>query len=287
MGSALACSMNIGHFHELPVWVVGETGVLLGNRDSHVILPAHENPGGLKKGDRLRVFVTTDTHDQVTATLQVPAGEVGDLAFLTVVDATPHGVFVDWGLSKDLFVPWRHQHERLAVGEQAVVYIGLDEQTSRPVGWTKLVDILVAPTDRVRVGQQVALMVYGFNDMGVLCAVDGKWSGLLYADKLNGTYHVGDKMVGYVERVRESDKLDLSLVPVGRAGTRHAIDVVREALDEEGGFLPLTDKSPPAHIKQRLGLSKKVFKKALGSLYKRREIVLEAGGVRRVASSAD
>ena len=274
--------MHIGRFHDLPVWMVGETGVLLGNRHSYVILPAHEDPGGLKKGDRLRVFVTIDTHDQPMATLQVPAGEIGDLALLTVVDTTAHGVFVDWGLSKDLFVPWKHQHERLTVGDQAVVYIGLDADTNRPVGWTKLVDILTAPTDQLRPGTEVSLVVYGFNDHGVLCAVDGKWSGLLYADRLRGRYHIGEKLTGFVERVRESDKLDLSLTPVGKQGAKHALDIVREAIAEEGGFLPLTDKSPPQLIQQRLGLSKKKFKAAIGSLYKRREVLLEEGGVRKI-----
>jgi len=273
--------MHIGRFHDLPVWLVGDTGVLLGNRHSHVILPAHEDPGGLKKGDRLKVFVTTDTHDQPTATLRTPAGEVGDLVLLTAVDTTAHGVFFDWGLSKDLFVPWKHQHERLSVGDTALVYIGLDDK-NRPVGWTKLVDILTADTASVRVGQKVQLVVYGFNDVGVLCAVDGQWSGLLYASQLRGRYHVGERLEGYVERVRESDKLDLSLSPVGRAGAKHAIDIVREALDEEGGFLPLTDKSPPGLIRQRLGLSKKKFKAAIGSLYKRREVTLHDDGVRKV-----
>jgi predicted RNA-binding protein (virulence factor B family) len=273
--------MNIGRFHELPVWVVGKTGVLLGDRHDHVILPAHEDPGGLEKGQRLRVFVTTDTHDQPTATLHEPAGEVGDLRMMTVVDATEHGVFVHWGLPKDLFVPWRHQHERLEVGDQALVYIALDDR-DRPVGWTKLVDILVADTREAQVGKQVELVVYAFNDHGVLCAVDGRWSGLLYADKLHGRYRVGDRMTGFVERIRDNGKLDLSLVPVGRAGTRHAVDIVREALAEEGGFLPLTDRSSPDLIRQRLGVSKKAFKKAVGALYKQREVVIEDGGVRSV-----
>jgi len=274
--------MHIGRYHDLPVWMVGETGVLLGDRHSHIILPPHEDPGGLKKGDRLRVFVTIDTHDQPVATLEEPLGEVGDLAVMDVIDTTAHGVFVDWGLSKDLFIPWKHQHERLTIGDRAVVYIALDHDTDRPVGWTKLVDILVAPTDKLQAGTEVELIVYGFNDHGVLCAVDGRWSGILYRGDLRGRYHVGEHLTGYVERVRDSGKIDLSLVPVGRRGAEHALAVVREAIDEEGGFLPLTDKSSPKLIRQRLGLSKKKFKAAIGSLYKRREVMLEPDGVRRL-----
>jgi predicted RNA-binding protein (virulence factor B family) len=273
--------MHIGRFHTLPVWTVGTAGVLLGDRHAHVILPAAEAPQGLKKGDRLRVFVTTDSEDQLTATLREPAGQVGDLVMLPIVDETPHGVFAHWGLSKDLFIPWKHMHERLAPGDRALVYIALD-LADRPVGWTKLVDLLVAPTDDVQVGQEVSLVVYGTNDVGVLCAVDGRWSGLLYHDRLHGRFKVGDRLTGYVERVRDDEKLDLSLVPVGRAGTEHATDVILEALEAEGGFLPLTDRSDPELIRRRLGLSKKQFKKAVGGLYKARRVRLENDGIRRV-----
>ena len=271
--------MHIGRFHTLPVWTVGSAGVLLGNRHDHVILPAHEAPDGITKGDKLRVFVTTDSEDQPTATLHEPAGQVGDLVMLPIVDQTDHGVFAHWGLPKDLFIPWKHQHGRLQVGDRALVYIALDN-IDRPVGWTKLVDILSAPTDRLQVGQEVSLVVYGHNDVGVLCAVDGKWSGILYQDRLHGRFRPGDAMSGYIERIRENDKLDLSLVPVGRAGTKHATDIILEALEAGGGFLPLTDRSDPERIRRRLGLSKKQFKKAVGGLYQARRIVLEDEGLR-------
>lgn len=273
--------MHIGRFHTLPVWTIGSAGVLLGNRHDHVILPAHEAPPGLSKGDRLRVFVTTDSEDELTATLHQPAGEVGDLVMLPIVDGNDHGVFAHWGLPKDLFIPWKHQHQRLAPGDKVLVYIALDN-ADRPVGWTKLVDILAAPTDDLKVGQEVSLVVYGYNDVGVLCAVDNRWSGIVYTDQLHGRYRVGEALTGYVERIRDNDKLDLSLVPVGRAGTEHATDVLLEALDAAGGFLPLTDKSPPDEIRRRLGLSKKQFKKAVGGLYKARRIRLEDGGIRRL-----
>ena len=271
--------MRIGHFHTLPVWAISDTGVLLGNRHSHVIMPIHEAPAGLSKGDTLRVFVTTDSEDTLTATLRAPAGEVGELVMLTMIDANDHGVFADWGLSKDLFIPWKHQHARLKPGDRALVYIALDN-IDRPVGWTKLVDILSAPTDELQVGQQVHLVVYGYNEVGVLCAVDGRWSGILYLDQLHGRYRIGESLMGYIERIRENDKLDLSVVPVGRQGTEHATQVVLDALDAGDGFLPLTDKSPSDDIRRRLGLSKKQFKKAVGGLYKSRKVVLSPEGIR-------
>jgi uncharacterized protein len=271
--------MRIGQFHTLPVWVIGDNGVLLGDRRQHVILPIHEAPPGLAKGDKLKVFVTTDSEDTLTATLRAPAASVGELAMLTIIDATDHGVFADWGLSKDLFIPWKHQHARLQVGDRALVYVGLDN-IDRPVGWTKLVDILTAPTDELYVGQKIHFVAYGHNDFGVLCAVEGRWSGLLYQDQLHGRYRTGDGGIAYIERIRDTDKLDLSLVPVGKAGTDHATEVILDALRESEGFLPLHDNSPSEAIRQRLGLSKKQFKKAVGGLYRARRITLGDDGIR-------
>lgn len=273
--------MHIGRTQELPVWMVGDAGVLLGDRKDHVILPAHEDPGGLSKGDRLRVFVTTDTHDRVTATLLRPRAEVGQLALMTAVGTTAHGAFMDWGLPKDLFVPWKHQHVRLEVGDRAVVYVTLDE-TQRPVGYTKLVDILVAPTDRLHVNQKVRALVYGSNELGLLCAVNGTWSGLIYEPPGGELpFRLGDEVEAWIERVRPEGKLDLSLRPVGREGTLEGADEVLRALEEEGGFLRLTDDSSPDAIRRRLGLSKKVFKKAVGALYRQRKVLIEADGIRR------
>jgi len=276
---ALCDSMNIGKFHSLPVWTVGPTGVLLGDRKAHVILPSYEAPPGLKKGQHLRVFVTTDSEDVLTATLREPLGQVGDLVMLSIVDQNDHGVFADWGLAKDLFIPWKHQHGRLTPGAKALVYITLDN-IERPVGWTKLVDILTAPTDELQLGQEVQLIVYGHNDFGVLCAVDSRWSGILYQDKIHGRFRAGDTMTGYVERIRDNDKLDLSLVPVGRAGTKHATQIVLEALERGEGFLALNDRSPADDIRRLLGLSKKQFKKAVGRLYKDRRVSLHDDGIR-------
>jgi len=274
--------MHIGRVQELPVWFIGDTGILLGDRRGHVILPLREDPGGLSKGDKVKVFVTTDTHDQVTATRALPKAQVGELAMMTVVGEHGHGVFVDWGLPKDLFIPWKHQHQRLQMGDTALVYVALDER-DRPVGWTKLVDLLVAPTAALKVGQPLRLLVYGENDAGVLCAVNGRWSGILYHDLLDDRdvkLRVGDALEGFLERVRDDGKLDLSLVPVGRDGALHAVDVVWRALEAAGGSLPLNDDSPPELVRERLGLSKKVFKKALGALYRERKVILDEAGVR-------
>ena len=278
--------MRVGRTQVLPVWVVGDAGVLLGDRNGHVILPRSEDPGGLSKGDVLTVFVYTDTNDRLTATRKRPLAQVGEVAMMAVVGATAHGVFVDWGLPKDLFIPWKHQHTRLDVGDRAVVYVALDD-SDRPVGWTKLVDILVAPTHRLTVNQAVDALVYGGNDLGVLCVVDGKWSGILYDSELERAaerppLRVGDTLTAYVVRVRDDGKLDLALRPVGREGVGEGVSEILAALERSGGFLPLTDHSPPEQIRQRLGLSKKVYKKAIGALYRERRVRLDDDGVRLI-----
>lgn len=273
--------MNIGRVLQLPVWVVSDQGVLLGNRRDHVILPAHEAPPGVKTGDRLRVFVYTDSRDEKVATLRIPKGQAGDLVVLDVVDTSPHGVYCDIGLEKDLLVPWQHQHGRLEVGDRAVVYIGHDHE-GRLVGHTKLIDFLSVDTDKLQVGDEVKALVYGYNELGALVAVNRTWAGIVYMERLVRRPPIGQELTGYVERIREDGKLDISPVPVGRAGTTHAIDIILDALDREGGFLPLTDHSEPALIRRHLGLTKKAFKKGVGALYKKRRITIEETGIRKL-----
>ena len=272
--------MVIGRTQKLPVWVIDEHGVLLGDRHGHAVLPAAEAPAGLKKRDLVEVFVYTDGEGRPAATRRPVAAQVGELVVLDVVSTNAHGAFFRWGPPKDLFVPWSHQHRRLEVGDRAVVYVDLDEDTERLVGHTKLIEILTQDTRHLRAGEPVDALVYGHNDLGTLVVVEGRYSGLLYDDRAKRRHRVGERLRLWIERVRDDGKLDLSSVPVGRAGSEHGVEVVLAALAKEGGFLPLTDRSPPELIQRRLGLSKKVFKKAVGALYRQRRITLEDAGIR-------
>jgi predicted RNA-binding protein (virulence factor B family) len=272
--------MVIGRTQKLPVWVIDDHGVLLGDRHGHAVLPAAEAPPGLKKRDLVEVFVYTDGEGHPTATRRPVAAQLHELVVLDVVATNAHGAFFRWGPPKDLFVPWSHQHRRLQEGDRAVVFIDLDEDTGRLVGHTKLIEILTQDTSSLRVGDPVDGLVYGHNDLGALVVVEDRYPGLLYNDR--GRYRVGERLQVWVERVREDGKLDLSPAPVGRAGSEHGVEVVLEALERGGGFLPLTDNSPPELIQRRLGLSKKVFKKAVGALYRQRRVTLEDDGIRAV-----
>ncbi|MBN2799763.1 MAG: GntR family transcriptional regulator [Deltaproteobacteria bacterium] len=275
--------MEIGHLNTMPVWIIDDPWVLLGDRHHHALLPAHELPAGTQPGDRLRVFVYRTGPDQVLATLKRPAGVLGELVPLAVVDANDHGVFFAWGLDKDLFCPWKMQYERLRPGDRAVVHISLDPHTGRLIGSTKLVDVLDDRTSGLWAGQEVSLMPYGVNEVGVLVLVDRRFAGIVYRDELSGTPPMGVERRGYVARVRDDGKLDCTLRPVGRQGQLHAADVILEALRESDGFLPLTDKSTPEAIHRRLGLTKKAFKKGLGTLYRDRRVALHDDGVKLVS----
>lgn len=278
--------MEIGRVQQLPVWVTDERGVLLGDRHAHAYLPGHLAPPGLKKGDRLEVFVYLAKDGTRTATTELPDAGVGELIVAHVVGKTAHGVFVDIGLPKDLFVPWAFQYVRLDEGDRAVVYIDVDPDTGRLVGHTKLVDSLSLDTAKLQVGQQVELLVYGFNEVGALVVVDRKHPGIVYADRLRRQPRVGDTLDGWIERIRDDGKLDISVVPIGRAGRDHATDALLHALSVHDGFLPLTDHSDPEDVRRTLGLSKKAFKKAAGALFKQGRIRLDADGIRVVAPPA-
>lgn len=271
--------MKIGRVQELPVWVLGAAGALLGDRSGHALLPTEEVPEGIAVGDTLRVFVYTDTHDEPAATLRTPKGTVGDFVCLEVVGVSDHGAFCDWGLEKDLFIPWKRQHTRLGVGDRAVVAIGVDRRTGRPVGSTWLASLLEPAPASLRVGQQVGLLVYGSTDAGTRVIVNQRWSGLVFHDAVTERLKLGEERTGWVTRIRDG-RLDCALTPPGHAGRDHACAVVWEALERGGGHLELGDHSPAGEIRAVLGLSKKAFKRALGQLYRERRVTLGPDGVR-------
>lgn len=272
--------IRVGDHQELPVLARGKQGFLLGTRADHVYLRFEDAPEGLEVGDTLRVFVYTDSIDRI-ATTRPPKAAVGGFACMRVVSTNDHGAFVDWGLPKDLFIPWRWQHKRLQEGESPVVAVCLDPKTGRTMGVTRLSRYFATDVGRLEVGQPVRLLVYDHTDLGAMVVVDGRWSGLIFASGIFRPLPVGEELEGWVADIRDDGKLTLTLVPPGAQAARDARAVVIQALEEGGGFLDLHDKSPAEAIGARLGLSKKAFKKAVGSLYRDRVVTLEDDGIRK------
>ena len=231
-----------------------------------------------------------DSRDRRPSTAPRPAGTrhyrapraaVGDVAYLEVVTVNDIGAFLDWGHPRDLLLPYGEQRFRPSVGKRVLVMIYEDQQ-GRPVASQKLERFIADEAVGLQAGDEVSLVVAEATDLGVKAVVNHRFWGLLYRDELNRPLRRGQRLCGYVQRRRDDGRLDLSLLPPGEARLDVVGEQVLKALRASGGYLPLGDKSDPAEIKARLGVSKNAFKQAIGRLYKRQQITLEPGGIRLV-----
>lgn len=268
--------MRIGEFQELVAVKETPHGYYFGDTEETVLLPRKECPEGLRYGDRLRLFVLTDSEDRPVATRKSPAAAVGEFGLMQVVAVTRAGAFLDWGLDKDLFCPIREQLHPLRQGEEVVVRVYLDEVSNRVVGTTKLGRYLKATGEDLRVGQPIRFMVAGRSPDALTVIIDGTTRGSLYPDEQVERLELGDFRDGFVKAIRATDgKVAVSLRPQGFEAILGERDRILSALRKAGGALPVSDKSSPDEIQRRFGLSKGAFKKLIGALY--REGVIEIG----------
>jgi uncharacterized protein len=273
---------KIGRRNILWVSRIATPGVYLdGGERGEILLPGRYVPAGTLVGESFDVFVHRDSEDRLVATTETPHAIVGEFAALRVVSANPRiGAFLDWGLSKDLFLPIREQSRRVNPGEWVVAYIFVDLKTDRIVATTRLNRHLnVAPPTYVE-GQAVDLLVTGRTTLGYNAIVSGAHMGLLYHNELPGPLDIGQKLDGYVRALRPDGKIDLTINPAGYGKVAPLKEQVLEALAAAGGRLALGDASPPERIRAAFGVSKKAFKQAIGALYRERRISIEDGGLR-------
>lgn len=268
--------LALGDYNDLEVARAVDFGLYLSSDDGDLLIPRKYVPEGTEIGDVLRVFVYRDSEDRLIATTLEPLATVGQFAALTVRDVTPNGAFLEWGLEKDLFLPYRNQRHDLRVGQRETVFVYLDETTDRIVASAKWEWFLSDQPYAGKVGDTAELFVAAETDMGFKVIVDGTHQGLLYHNEVFKPLRLGDVHTGYVRAIRPDGKLDLSLQRLGHDEALAAADTLLEALRKAPeGLLPLGDKSEPDDIYRRLGMSKKVFKKALGTLYKRGQVQLQ------------
>lgn len=272
---------DIGRINTLQIHHIDDDGAWLQAGPHRVLLPATEVNTSMKDGDRLEVFLYQNSNGELAATLKQPKAQVGEFALLKVSAVTRHGAFLDWGLDKDLLVPYSEQPERMRVGRNYIVRIYLDNQ-GRTVATARIDHCLEKEKEKIdlREGQEVDLLLWEYTDLGAKVIINHRYGGLLYRDDLLPGQRRGDRFKGYIKRLREDQKIDVSLRRGGVEEVKEAQQTILEALDREG-FLPLHDKSSPLEIKQLLGMSKKLFKKAVGGLYKNRLIELTDNGIRR------
>ncbi|MCP4808871.1 MAG: GntR family transcriptional regulator [Proteobacteria bacterium] len=272
--------IEIGRYNTLQVLRLTPQGPRLGTEEHNILLPRRFARRNTEEGEWLEVFVYTDSEDIPVATTEKPYATVGEFACLKVVDVNQHGAFLDWGLPKDLFVPFGRQYNPLEVGQHVVVGLSLHDRTERVIGSSRLAGLFDDDVEHLKAGQPVSLLVYGFNERGAQVIVQGRHAGLIFHDRLFKRVRIGDQLDGFIEQVRDDHRLDISLQRAGQDGMDDAQRTVLHALEARDGWLALHDKSPPNAIRDSLGLSKKAFKRAVGSLYKARRITLEDGGIR-------
>jgi hypothetical protein len=280
---------KIGKENILSVARIATPGVYLdGGERGEILLPGRYVPKGTLVGESFRVFVHRDSEDRLVATTETPKAMVGEFASLMVVSSNPRiGAFLDWGLSKDLLLPIREQGRRVAPGEWVVAYIFVDVKTDRIVATTRLRRHLnVTPPSYVE-GQPVDLLVTDRTSLGYNAIVCSAHMGLLYHNDLPGPLDVGQRLDGYVRSVRPDGKIDLTINPAGYRRVAPLKEQVLEALAAGAGWLPLSDDSAPADIREAFGVSKKSFKQAIGALYRERKIAIEDKGIRLLSGYPD
>lgn len=276
--------LQIGRTCQLKVNRQVEFGFYLdgGEQYGEVLLPNGEIRPDINVhiGEPLEVFLYLDTQERIVATTHMPLAQVGDFAYLEVAWVNNFGAFLHWGPQKDLFVPFREQKMKMMKGHSYIVHVHLDPETYRIMASAKVEHFLSQDFPPYRTGDQVELLIWQKTNLGLKAIVDGRYGGLLYDTQMFRSLRTGDRVKGYISQVRPDGKLDLSLQCPGQRGVEDFSAQLLRHLQMNGGQTPLGDKSPAEEIYALFGVSKKVFKKAVGDLYRQRLIEISDTGIR-------
>jgi uncharacterized protein len=277
----------IGQHQELTILRHTTVGLYLGDEagEEDVLLPNKYCPEKFTIGEKLRVFVYRDYEERKIATNLQPKILMHQFALLRVTSVGNVGAFLDWGLEKELLVPFREQRKKMEEGRWYIVYLDLDSITDRLYATNKIERRLQNHTLTVKEGDATEVMVMKKTDLGFSVIVNKRHEGLIFENDIFSTLNVGDKIKGYVKQIRDDNKIDIYLQPIGFENFNDPnCEMILAALAEHDGFLPIADKSTPEEVYDRFGISKKAFKKAIGTLYKQRKIILQPDGIKSVDS---
>jgi uncharacterized protein len=278
--------ISIGDYNTLAVSRLFKGGCFLeANYTSQpeIYLPKKDTPKNAYPGLLLEVFIYNESQDKLGATSSLPKARVGDFAALEVVEVTDFGAFLDWGIPKDLFLPKRKWRTTLRPGEKVLVYVTLDYEKTGVIGDCALERYIKRDTTGLQTNQEVRLLVWEKTKMGVKVIIDNAYSGLLYRNELFEELKTGEHKKGFIKQIREDGLVDVSLQPQGfKPASEAATKTIMSALHRGGGFLPLHDRSSPEEIYESLHMSKRIFKKTLGTLYKEGRIQIDSDGIREV-----
>lgn len=272
--------INIGVTNKLKIIRENEAGLFLVDKDGEeVLLPKSRLEGHYKLKDEIEVFVYTDGESRLIASTRKPIAKINDFAFLRVSDVTDAGAFMDWGLEKDLFVPFGEQKKEFEREDYSVVYIYLDAISKRIVGSSKIDKFISNDDLKLEGGAEVEVMLYEESPLGYSCIINGKHKGLIYHNEIFQDVFIGDELIAYIKTIREDGLIDISLQKSGFKNVLSATEIVQDYLEKHDGYLDLHDKSSPEEITKRLNMSKATFKKAIGILYRHRKVLIKPDGV--------
>lgn len=250
-------------------------------REGEILMPQKYVPEGTKPGDEIECFVYLDQDERPIATTEKPLALVGDFAYLTCSWVNEYGAFLNWGLTKDIFCPFREQKKRMEIGDSFIVHIHIDEDSYRIVASAKIEHYLkeIDDTCELKRGSEIDILIWQKTELGFKVIVNNSYPGLIYEDQVFKYIHTGDRMKAYVSNMRPDGKIDISLQPLGIAAVEDFSTTLLNYMKDNDGHCTVNDKSDPEEIKRQFHVSKKIFKKAIGDLYKKKLIILADDGL--------
>jgi len=275
--------IHIGQHQDLAILRHTTVGLYLGDEagEEDVLLPNKYCPEKFTIGEKLRVFVYRDYEERKIATNLMPKILMHQFALLRVTSVSNIGAFMDWGLEKELLVPFREQRKKMEEGRWYIVYLDLDEETDRLYATNKIEKRLQNHTLTVKQGDAADILIMKKTDLGFSVIVNQQHEGLIFESDIFSTLNIGDNIKGYVKQIRDDNKIDIYLQPIGFENFNDPnCEMILATLMANDGFLPIADKSTPEEIYDQFGISKKSYKKAIGTLYKQRKIILQPDGIK-------
>ncbi len=272
----------VGEYNTLKVVKEVDFGLYLDGGKDEILLPKRYVPEGLKPGDEITVFVYHDNEGRLIATTDKPFAAVGEMAMLEVADVSPHGAFLKWGIMKDVFIPVAYMEHRMRKGERRLVILVIDAQTGRVTATEKIDQFLTNLDLSVKEGEEVDLLIFQKTDIGYKVIINSKHTGVLHYNEVFKDLDTGDKLRGYIKKIRPGNKIDVSPGVKGYGRVMSEEDRLLEVIRNNNGYIPYNDKSDPESIYTFLGMSKKTFKMILGALYKKRLIEFTQTGTKLV-----
>jgi predicted RNA-binding protein (virulence factor B family) len=275
--------LTVGDYNTLRVVKHVDFGIYLdGGEYGEILMPKKYVPENVKVDEEIEVFIYPDSEDRLVATTEKPYATVNEFAYLKVKEVNRFGAFLEWGILKNLLVPFREQKIDMMQDRSYIVYIYKDEKSNRLAASAKINKYLSSETPVYDTNDEVEILIYGETEIGYKAVVDNQFSGLLYSNEIYKNVKIGDKLSAFVKKVREDGKIDLMLQRSGYEQIDTVSNDILRILKKEGGFIAVTDNSSPETVKEVFGISKKSFKKAVGTLYKQRLIKIEETGLRLV-----